>query len=111
VVFDCAGHPGVAAVLASAARVHGTVVIVGVYKQPSPVELRELALKELTVVGARVYRRADVERAVALIERDALGLGRLPVRVFGLEEAVQAFDLATSAGDVVKVFVSPQPPG
>ena len=109
VVFDCAGHPAVAAELAGVARVHGTVVIVGVYKHPSAVQLRELAFKELCVVGARVYRRADVERAVALVEQDALGLGRLPIRVFPLEEAARAFDVATAAGDVVKVLVSPQP--
>jgi len=46
-----------------------------------------------------------------LIEQDALGLGRVPVRVFGLPEVAQAFDVATAAGDVVKVLVSPQPLG
>lgn len=107
VVFDCAGHPAVAAELAGATRVQGTVVIVGVYKQPPALDLREVAFKEITVIGARVYRRADMERAVALIERDALGLDRLPVQVFGLAEAARAFDVATSAGDVVKVLVTP----
>lgn len=107
VVFDTAGHPAVAAVLPAAARVRGTVVLVGVHKKPAEVDLQAVTFAELTVVGVRVYTRADVEHAVGLLETDALGLGRLPVRVFALADAAAAFAMAMSAGPVLKVLVTP----
>jgi (R,R)-butanediol dehydrogenase/meso-butanediol dehydrogenase/diacetyl reductase len=107
IVFDTAAHPSVAAVLSAAARVKGTIVLVGVYKKPAPVDLQALTFAEQRVVGVRVYTRADVERAVELIEADELGLGRIPVQVFPLEDTAAAFDLATAAGKVLKVLVAP----
>ncbi|WP_240898686.1 zinc-dependent alcohol dehydrogenase [Kocuria sediminis] len=110
IVFDSAAHPSVAAALGRAVSVLGTVVLVGVYKKPAEVDLQALTFAENTVVGVRVYTRADVERAVQLLETDALGLGRLPVEVFPLEDIEEAFEKAMSAGGVLKVLVSPARP-
>jgi len=107
IVFDSAAHPTVAAVLPKAVRVLGTIVLVGVYKKPVEVDLQALTFAENTVVGVRVYTRADVERAVTLIEGGDLGLGRIPVEVFPLEETTAAFTKAMTAGAVLKVFVGP----
>ncbi|GAB7191647.1 alcohol dehydrogenase catalytic domain-containing protein [Kineococcus sp. NUM-3379] len=107
VVFDSAAHPAVAALLPRAARVQGTVVLVGVYKRPVEVDLQAVGFAELTLVGVRVYTRADVERAVDLLESGVLGLDRVPVEVFALEDTDLAFGVAMSAGAVLKVLVSP----
>ncbi|WGM20508.1 alcohol dehydrogenase catalytic domain-containing protein [Paenarthrobacter sp. OM7] len=107
IVFDSAAHPSVAALLPKAVRVLGTIVLVGVYKKPVEVDLQALTFAENTVVGVRVYTRADVERAVKLIEGGELGLGRIPVEVFPLEETRAAFTKAMTAGAVLKVFVGP----
>lgn len=107
IVFDSAAHPSVAAMLPRAVRVRGTIVLVGVYKQPVPVDLQALTFAENTVVGVRVYTRAAMERAVALIEGGELGLDRIPTQVFALEDTREAFELAMSAGGVLKVLVSP----
>lgn len=107
IVFDSAAHPSVAAVLGRTVKVLGTVVLVGVYKKPVEVDLQALTFAENTVVGVRVYTRADVEEAVALLESNALGLGRLPVEVFALEDVDRAFRKAMSASGVLKVLVSP----
>lgn len=107
IVFDSAAHPSVAAILARSVRVLGTIVLVGVYKKPAEMDLQALTFAENTVVGVRVYTRADIERAVQLLESDALGLGRLPVEVFALEDTAQAFEKAMSASGILKVLVSP----
>lgn len=108
IVFDSAAHPSVAAALGKAVTVQGTVVLVGVYKKPTEVDLQALTFAENTVVGVRVYTRADVEKAVELLESDVLKLGRLPVEVFALEDIDQAFEKAMSASGVLKVLVSPE---
>lgn len=105
-VFDTAAHPSVAAMLPSATRVRGTIVLVGVYKKPAEVDLQAITFAEHTVIGVRVYTRADMERAAQLVTDDVLDLGRFPVKVFGLEEAAAGFDTAASAGAALKVLIS-----
>lgn len=109
IVFDTAGQPAVAAMLPAASRARGTIVLVGVYKKPAEVDLQAVTFSELTVIGVRVYTRIDVERAVGLLEDDALGLSRLAVQVFALADTALAFDLAMSPGPVLKVLISPEP--
>lgn len=107
IVFDSAAHPSVAAMLPRAVRVRGTIVLVGVYKKPVELDLQALTFAENTLVGVRVYTRAAVERAVALIEGGELGLDRVPTQVFALEDTSAAFEQAMSAGRILKVLVSP----
>ena len=109
IVFDSAGHPAVAALLSAVSAVRGTIVLVGVYKEPAAVDLRAITFGEQRMLGVRVYTRDDVRRAVELIETDALGLGRLPVAVFDLAETAAAFELAMAAGPTLKVLVSSDP--
>lgn len=109
VVFDAAAHPGVAAQLSAAARVHGQIVLVGVYKRPAALDLQGVAFAEQDLIGVRVYSRGDFLDAVALIEADTLGLGRLPTRVFDLADTAPAFEQAMSAGEILKVLVASDP--
>lgn len=109
IVFDSAAHPSVAAVVPRAVRIRGTVVLVGVYKKPVEVDLQALTFAENVVVGVRVYTRADMQKAVELIEQDALGLDRIPVSVFDLADTTAAFEKAMAATDSLKVLVTADP--
>ena len=105
-VFDTAAHPSVASLVTKAARVRGSIVVVGVYKAPTEIGLQAVAFKELTMIGVRVYTRADMERAVELIGAGTLGLERLPVEIFPLSQAGDAFARAMDAGSTLKVLVA-----
>ena len=104
VTFDAAGHPAVAPELTAATRVGGTVVIVAVHKEPTPVDLREVCFKELVVRGVRVYTSDDVRRAIGLVVDGSLGLDRLPTRTFPLSQAEQAV-AAAGAAEYLKVLI------
>jgi len=105
--FDTAAHPSVAAELTATTRVRGRVVVVGVYKQPTPLDLQAICFKEQTVVGVRVYTSADVTRAIELIASGALGLDTFPTKAFALTDVAAAFDAASSGQDCLKVLVTP----
>jgi len=105
--FDSAAHPAVAAELAATTRVRGRIVVVGVYKQPTPLDLQAVCFKEQTIIGVRVYTSADVTRAIELIATDALGLDRFPTKAFDLTDVAAAFDAATSGQDCLKVLLTP----
>ncbi|GAA2448243.1 alcohol dehydrogenase catalytic domain-containing protein [Actinomadura vinacea] len=111
IVFDSAGHPAVARQMTEAARIQGTIVIVGVHKTPPAVDLRTVNFAEHRLVGARVYARADFAAAVDLIEDDALGLAELPLRTFPLDEVDGAFSAAAAGEGSVKVLIAPIPEG
>jgi len=107
VTFDTAAHPSVAAELAAVTRVRGRIVVVGVYKQPTALDLQSVCFKEQNIVGIRVYTSADVTRAIELIAAGALGLDRFPTKVFDLTDVAAAFDAATSGQDCLKVLLRP----
>ncbi|WP_407341240.1 zinc-binding dehydrogenase [Pengzhenrongella phosphoraccumulans] len=105
--FDSAAHPSVAAELAATTRVRGRIVVVGVYKQPTAIDLQSVCFKEQTVVGVRVYTSANMTRAIELIAGGELGLERFPTKAFALDDVAAAFDAATSGQDCLKVLVTP----
>jgi len=107
VTFDSAAHPSVAAELAAVTRVLGRIVVVGVYKAPTALDLQAICFKELSLVGVRVYTSADVTRAIELIADGTLGLDRFPTRAFALDQVSEAIDAATSGQDCLKVLLTP----
>ncbi|MEV6154470.1 alcohol dehydrogenase catalytic domain-containing protein [Nonomuraea sp. NPDC052129] len=107
VVFDSAGHPAVARQLTEAARIQGTIVIVGVYKSPPEVDLRTVNFAEHRLIGTRVYTRDDFAAAVELIEGDELDLAALPITTFPATELAQAFAAAGRGEGSVKVLIDP----
>jgi len=104
--FDSAAHPSVAAELAATTRVQGRIVVVGVYKQATALDLQAACFKEQTVIGVRVYTSPNVTRAIELIASGALGLDRFPTKAFNLTDVSAAFDAATSGQDCLKVLVT-----
>jgi 2-desacetyl-2-hydroxyethyl bacteriochlorophyllide A dehydrogenase len=107
VTFDTAAHPSVAAELPAITRVRGRIVVVGVYKSPTPLDLQDVCFKEQTVLGVRVYTTADLTRAIELIATCALGLDRFPTKAFALDDVAAAFEAATSGQDCLKVLLTP----
>jgi (R,R)-butanediol dehydrogenase / meso-butanediol dehydrogenase / diacetyl reductase len=105
--FDSAAHPSVAAELAATTRVRGRIVVVGVYKTPTPLDLQAVCFKEQTMIGVRVYTSADVTRAIELIASGVLGLDRFPTKAFDLTDVAAAFDAATSGQDCLKILLTP----
>ncbi|MHA7261638.1 zinc-dependent alcohol dehydrogenase [Arthrobacter sp. TMN-37] len=106
IVFDSAAHPSVAAALSGSARVQGTIVLVGVYKEPAKLDLQGITFSEQKLIGVRVYTRQDMERAVGLLETDVLQLSGMPLEVFPLDAVPEAFTKAMSASGVLKVLVA-----
>lgn len=108
VVFDAAGHPSVAAALGDAVVPGGRVVVVAVYGDPVPLDLRAVTFKELTVIGTRVYSRNDIEAATRLIASRRFDPDPFITSTVTLDEAPEAIE-ALRAGRGVKVLVRPQP--
>ena len=84
--------------------VHGRLVVVAIYPTPPPVNLFRVFWRELTLIGARVYERADFERAVELLAAGSIPADALISRVDPLADVEAAF-AALDSGTALKVLL------
>jgi threonine dehydrogenase-like Zn-dependent dehydrogenase len=68
------------------------------------VDLFRVFWRELTLVGARVYERADFEEAVRLLAERRIPVDALVTDVLALADVAEAF-VALDAGDAMKILV------
>ena len=104
VVFEVSG--AAAAVLAATdlVKARGTVVVVAIHPDPRPVDLNRLFLRELRILGARVYERRDFERAVELITAGVVPADGLITHIAPLTATAEAF-AALQTGQQMKVLI------
>jgi threonine dehydrogenase-like Zn-dependent dehydrogenase len=104
VAFEVSGSPAGLRTATDVLAVRGRLVLIAIHTQPREVDLFRVFWRELSIVGARVYERRDVERAVDLIANGDVPAHELISRVVPLAEVNDAFD-ALERGGVVKVLV------
>ncbi len=104
VAFEVSGSSaGVDAAIMSLAT-RGRLALVAIHPRPVPVNLFQFFWRELTLVGARVYERADFEEALTLLNSATIPTDVIISDVVPLSEASTAFDLLHS-GRAMKVLV------
>ena len=104
IVFEVSA--AAAAVLAATdlVKARGTVVIVAIHPEPRPLDLNRVFLRELRVLGARVHRREDFERAVELITAGVIPADGLITHIAPLTATAEAF-AALESGQQMKVLI------
>ena len=104
VSFEVSGAVAGIETAIQALSVRGRMVVVAIHATPPPVNLHRVFWRELTVIGARVYERADFEEAVRLLERGAIPAEALITRVEPLDGVVAAF-AELESGQAMKVLI------
>ena len=84
--------------------VRGRVVVVAIHPEPTPVDLFRVFWRELTLIGARVYERADFEEAVRLLASGEVPAEHLVTSVVPLDRVASAFEEVES-GRAMKVLI------
>jgi 2-desacetyl-2-hydroxyethyl bacteriochlorophyllide A dehydrogenase len=102
-VFECAGTLSAARQMCKLVRTRGRVVVVGVHKEPHPVDLQTLNFREISMIGTRVYTREDFQKALQVI-RD-LPVEELISHKIPIDKAPQGFELIKKTDDVCKVII------
>jgi threonine dehydrogenase-like Zn-dependent dehydrogenase len=107
VVFDATGIPAVAPTISRWVRPGGRVTLVGAYPPaPQQVDLLSFMFGELTLIGTRIYTRADILAAVELVSRAAVDVDSLVTQVIPLREGVAAIERLRAA-TVMKLLLDP----
>jgi 2-desacetyl-2-hydroxyethyl bacteriochlorophyllide A dehydrogenase len=105
VAFEVTGHPAAARVMTETVRVWGTVSIVAIHSEPTPVNLYPMFAREVTMHGSRLYNREDWEEAIRLAASGAVTLSPLVSRKIPLEGLQEGMEEALRGGPVMKVLV------
>ena len=94
VVFEVSGSSAAVLSATSLAKVRGRIVVVAIHPIPREIDLQRVFLRELTIVGARVYEREDFVTAVDLLSSGAIpadalitDIVPLPAHAAGLRRA------------------------
>jgi threonine dehydrogenase-like Zn-dependent dehydrogenase len=79
--------------------------LVAIHPRPREVDLHRFFWRELTLIGARLYQRADFEKAVQLVAEGTIPADKLISKIVPLADAPRAFQALEAGGDVMKVLV------
>jgi (R,R)-butanediol dehydrogenase / meso-butanediol dehydrogenase / diacetyl reductase len=104
VVFEVSGAAAAIRGATALAKVRGTLVVVAIHPTPREIDLQRVFWRELRILGARVYQRADFETAVELLRDGVIPAEALLSRTVQLDEVGEAFaDLEN--GRALKILV------
>jgi (R,R)-butanediol dehydrogenase/meso-butanediol dehydrogenase/diacetyl reductase len=104
VVFEVSGAAAAVLGATALAKVRGTLVVVAIHPAPREIDLQRVFWRELRILGARVYQRADFETAVELLSSGVIPADELISRVVPLTEIPPAVDDLEN-GRALKVLV------
>ncbi len=106
-VFEASGsRPGVAA-CTRYAKISGRIMIIGMTREPYPVDLSAVFAKELVLEGVRIHAQYHFIGALELLKSGVLDAELSPLisEVFPFEKVTDAFAMAESGGDFLKILV------
>lgn len=105
VVFEVSGsQPGVELMTAAAAT-RGRIVMVAIHASKPTVDLFQFFWRELDLLGARVYRPQDYERAMALLAKGVLDCDRFITDIQPLDNIQAAFKALTESPNAMKSMI------
>jgi 2-desacetyl-2-hydroxyethyl bacteriochlorophyllide A dehydrogenase len=107
VVFEVSGAAVGVTTAVDALAVRGRLVLVAIHGTPREVNLHRFFWRELTLIGARLYRREDFERAAQLVGDGAIPVDAIISAVEPLSSGARAFELL-EGGQVMKVLIDCQ---
>ena len=104
VVFEVSGSSVAVRAATALAKVRGRIVVVAIHPLPREIDLHQVFLRELTIVGARVYERLDFVTAVDLLSRGAIPAESLITSIVPLRDAQRAI-AELEGGRAMKILI------
>lgn len=107
VVFEVSGAAAAVRTATTLAKVRGTIVVVAIHPTPRELDLQRVFWRELRILGARVYQRIDFERAIELLDSDAIDAETIITTVHPLPRISDAL-AELQSGRALKVLIDVQ---
>lgn len=106
VVFEAVGIEATIRQAIEIVRKGGEIIVVGVFGKETTVKMSLVQDREINIKGSLMYLKEDFEDSVNLIERGKVNVSKLITHVFNLEEAEEAFKVASKEKErAIKVLI------
>ena len=105
VAFEVSGAAAGVTTAVDVLGVRGRLCLVAIHPHPREVNLHRFFWRELTLVGARLYERADYEKAVELVAAGTIPTKTLISKVVPLNDVGAAFAALDSGAGVMKILI------
>lgn len=105
VYIDAAGAPTLLQQVIGSCRTGARIVIIAVYKQPMPVDLLMVMVREIEIAGSIVYPDNEFSEVIDMLDQIKEDTDLLITHRFGFDQFAQAFQQAADASRAVKVMV------
>tara|TARA_B110000259_G_C14002655_1_gene396802 strand:+ start:59 stop:1045 length:987 start_codon:yes stop_codon:yes gene_type:complete len=105
-VFEATGVPKGLELALESVRPRGVILLGGLAHGPLPFQSSIAVMKEVTLIGSRVYEPQDVEEAVQITVENSLNLAPLVTSVVSLDHALsEGFERLRSSRDEMKILI------
>jgi 2-desacetyl-2-hydroxyethyl bacteriochlorophyllide A dehydrogenase len=105
VVFEVSGsQPGVD-LMTAAASTRGRIVMVAIHATKPEIDMFQFFWRELDLLGARVYRPADYDTAMALLAKGVVDCDAFITDIQGLDDIEKAFHTLTQNPNAMKSMI------
>ena len=105
VAFEVSGSPDAVRIVTDVVRVWGTVSVIAIHSELTPINLYPVFGRELKLHGSRLYTPAAWEEAIRMIAAREVPVDRLVSRLIPLEHLQQGMEEALGGGPVMKILV------
>lgn len=107
-VLECAGSTQAAVDAVEYAKKNGRVALVGIYKEPAPLNVNKIVQWNITVAGSKAEGERSLAQALSLLSRQAIDISPLVTHTFPLDEIHTAFKTAEQRLEgAIKVVINP----
>jgi len=107
-VLECAGTTQAAVDAVEYTKKNGRVALVGIYKEPAPLNVNKIVQWNITLAGSKAEGERSLAQALALLSRQTVDLSQLITHTFPLDAIHAAFETAEKrVGGAIKVVVKP----
>jgi (R,R)-butanediol dehydrogenase/meso-butanediol dehydrogenase/diacetyl reductase len=104
--FELTGIAAGLAIAVAGLTPGGRLLLGGLPHHPVEFNAAQAAMKELTVIGSRVYREQDIARAIELIGQGAIRTDQLVTSVVKLDQAIgEGFEKLQHSRDEMKILI------
>jgi (R,R)-butanediol dehydrogenase / meso-butanediol dehydrogenase / diacetyl reductase len=108
VSIECSGNGAALQACLQATRTRGSVAQVGLHVRPASIDMWDLAIRDVNLVGVNAFAVHDFSRVPTLVETGALPVEKVVTSKVALEDAVSdGFEaLVDPDGDQIKILIA-----
>lgn len=109
VVFEASGSKAGTELMTKVAAQRGMIVVVGVPKDPYPVDTGAFLAQELRMTGVRIHPQYDFDKAVEIVNKGTINdkLEKMVTHIFDLQDIEEAIRFSIEDQEHFKVLLKP----